>query len=519
MEPAMELRRYFEVLRKRVSVIAVIAALAVGGVVLQSASKPAQYRADVSVLVTPQSGGLDLSTEGLQSAYRETVMSNIVYLLMSRTLMQRAGERLGMNPGALAERVSANGIKGTNVLTVTAKDIDPERAALIANTVTQEFTDYYSQINRTEATGARKFIEDQLSREKEGLARAEGELLAFKARTGAIGLPEQISKAVSRTLDMQAAFDTLLLEDQTARARIAAIQSKMRAQRDPLAQLSLMTNPLFVRARDNLTNLESELGTLRQSYTEEHPKVQLTLRRIEEAKRQMRDEGAKVASDTSLGVSPVREGLIRDIINNQLESEVARAKANGMSQIMAKLQSTLNGLPGNELQLARLQRDVKLHEEMFMRLSGLYEDALIKERKAGFSGQATVFVVDPATVPGTAESKRLPFSAMFAGLVGLIVGSAVALLLDGLDDRVRSANQAEGAYGIPVLASIPIMDPRSYRHLSGAPAVATVSFPVIIAVLLGMGAALLTLYMVHSGGGTDHTAFFGRLLEVFQPAR
>ena len=519
MDPAMELRRYFEILRKRVSIIVVIAALAVGGVVLQLASKPAQYRADVSVLVTPQSGGIDLSAEGLQSGYRDTVMNNIIYLMKSRTLMERTGERLGMNPGALDGGVSVTGIHGTNVLTVTAKDSDPERAALIANTLTQEFMDYYSQINRSEATSARKFIEDQLSREKESLSRAEAELLAFKTRTGAVGLPEQINRAVSRTLDMQASYDALQLEQQTSRARIDAIQSKMRSQRDPLAQLSLMTNPLFVKARDNLTGLEYELASLRQSYTDEHPRVQLTLRRIEEAKKQMRDEGAKVAAGTSLGVSPVRESMIRDIITNQIDAEVARAKTSGMSQIMVKLQATLNTLPANELQLARLDRDVKVHDDMYLRLSGLYEDALIKERKAGYSGQATVFVVDPATVPGSAESKRLPFSAAFAGLVGVVVGSAVALLLDSLDDRVRSANQAEGAYGIPVLASIPIMDPRSYRHLSGAPALATVSLPVILAVLLGVAAAMLSLYMVHLGSGTDHTAFFARLLEVFQPAR
>lgn len=523
MEPAMELRRYFEVLRKRVSIIAVIAALAVGGVVLQIGSKPALYQAEVSMLAIPQSigpSGLeapDLSS--VQSGFRDTVMNNIMYLMSSRTLLKRAGERLGMSPDAVRDRVKVTHVRGTDVLGVAAKDTDPERAALIANTVTQEFTDYYSQINRAEATSARKFIEDQLSRTKEALARDEGEMLAFKARTGAVGLSEQISKMVGRTLDMQASYDTAALEERTFRARTDAIQSRLRSQNDQLGQLSVSTNPVFARLRDNLTNLEVDLATMRQTYTDQHPKVQAQLGKIAEMKRQMSGEAAKIAGNQSLGVSPVREQLIREMVDSQVAAEAARAKIAGTSQILAKMQSSLNSLPAHELQLARLQRTVKVHEDTYLRLSALYEDALIKERKAGSSGQAAVLVVDPAVVPSIPDSKRLPLMATVAALLGLIVGSAVALLVDGLDDRVRSANEAEGAYGIPVLATIPVMDPRSHRHLSGAPAISTVSLPVVIAILLGVGTAAVSLILVHQGAGSDHTAFLGRLFDVFQTAR
>jgi polysaccharide biosynthesis transport protein len=523
MEPAMELRHYYEVLRKRVSIIAVIVALAVGGVVLQIGMRPAKYQAEVTMLVTPQtlgnaSSGFD-DTSGVQNGFRETVMNNIMYLMRSRTLLQRAGERLGMSPGALASQVVVRDVHGTDVLSVTAKDGDPERAALIANTITQEFTDYYSQINRTEATSTRKFIEDQLSRTKERLAQGESELVAFKTRTGAIGLSEQVSRLVGRTLDMQASYDTAILDEKTSRAKMDAIQSRLRSQNDQLAQLSVATNPVFAKFRDNLTTAEIELATMRQTYTDQHPKVQAQLGKIAEAKRQMSAEAAKIVGNQSLGVSPIRESLIHDLVNSQVDAEAARARTTGMSQILVKMQANLDTLPANELQLARLQRDVKVHEDTYLRLSAMYEDSLIKERKAGSAGQAAVIVVDPATIPATPESKRLPVQATFAALLGLIVGSAVALLVDSLDDSVRSAHEAEGVYGVPVLAAIPTMDPRSYKHLSGAPAISTVSLPVVLAILLGVGAAALSLTLVHQGAVSDHTAFLSRLFEVFQTAR
>ncbi len=520
MESAIELRRYFEVLRKRVSLIAVIAALAVGGVVLQIGNKPAKYQAEVSMLVTLQGlgpSGLEArDLTAVQNGFRDTVTSNIIYLMKSRTLLQRAGDRLGMSPDSLGDRVRVNQVRGTDVLSVSAADSDPERAALIANTLTQEFTSYYSQLNSAEATSARKFIEDQLSRTKEALSQTEGEMLAFKARTGAVGLSDQISKLVGRTLDLQAAYDTAMVDERTARARIDAIQSRLRLQSDQLGQLTIATNPVFAKLRDNLVTLETELASMRQTYTDQHPKVQAQIGKIAALRQQMNAEAARIASGQSLGVSPVREELVRGMVNGQVDLEASHAKSAAMSQVIAKMQFGLSNIPANELQLARLQRQVKVHEDTYLRLSALYEDALIKERKAGSSGQAAIIIVDPATVPAGPESRHLPLTAMFAALLGLVVGAAVALLVEGLDDRVRTENEAEQAYGVPVLAAIPTMDPRSYKHLSGASVITTVSLPVIIAVLLGMGAAAASLMLVHQGAGSAQTAFLGRVLEVFQ---
>jgi capsular exopolysaccharide synthesis family protein len=48
------------------------------------------------------------------------------------------------------------------------------------------------------------------------------------------------------------------------------------------------------------------------------------------------------------------------------------------------------------------------------------------------------------------------------GLIGLVIGCAIALALEGIDTRIRDRDQAERAFGLPVIAEIPAM-PRSYR--------------------------------------------------------
>ncbi len=519
MEPVMELRQYYEVFRKRAWMIALIVVLAVGGVVTYLASQPPQYQAEVSMLVTPRiiaPAAFDESST-LQGQYRETMLNNTLQLLRSRALRQRVAERVG---GMSAEQVTVKDLRGTDFIIISAKDASPGRAALIANTMAQELVDFYVDINRTEAASSRKFIAEQLSLSQNRLSVAERALLEFRTRAGNVALTEEVSRMVNRSLDMQAAYDGAMLDERIARTRIASIQSRLRSQNDArLASVSIATNPVIAQIRDHLTGLELELTTLRQVYTDQHPKVQAMLGRVADARQRLSAEAAKVVNDQSLGTSPIRESFVREMITAEVEAAAARAKAAGITQILGRVQSQLNSMPTNELTFVRLQRDVRIAEQLFTRLSSLHQEAVIRESKASSAGQAAMVVVDIAKAPQMPVANQLPMRATFAGLLGLFLGAALALCVESLDDRIRSSRQAEGAYGVPVLAAIPRMNSRSYRHLTEAPAVATLLFPVILVLLL-VGAVVAGLYVGQAGAVSDHVIRFGETLaQVFRTVR
>src|SRR2546429_7239716 len=144
------------------------AALALGGVAAQQASQAPQYRAEVSLMVRPQliiapaAGDSSLST--VQSAYRETVLSNVIHHLGSRTVADRvAGQVQASGPEELSRHIGTRNIPGTDFIILSAVDGRPDRAAQIANTMALGLVDFYSELNRAEAASARKFIEEQLA--------------------------------------------------------------------------------------------------------------------------------------------------------------------------------------------------------------------------------------------------------------------------------------------------------------------------------------------------------------------
>jgi len=480
------------------------------------ASQPPRYEAEVSMLVTPRviapTALEDSGFLSFQSSYRANVISNIMQLLKSRAVIQRVADRVGgYTPEGLAGHLTVKDIRDTDFLVITAKHETPAQAALIANTEAQEFISYYADINRAEATSARKFIEEQLILSQSRLSASERTLADFQSRSGAVALPDEVVRMVQRSLDLQTLYETATLDEKIARTRVAAIQGRLRSQNDAhLASISIATNPVVSQIRDHLTGLELELANLRQLYTDHHPKVQALLGRIADDRKRLSTEAAKVVNDQSLGVSPIREQFAREIINAEVEATAARARASGIIPLMSRMQARLNTVPNNQMTFARLQRDVRISESLFTKLSSLYQDALIRESKAGSGGQAAVVVVDLAKVPQSPIPLQLPKTATFAAFLGLFVGAALALVVESLDDHIRSPRHAEGAYGLPVLAGIPTMNPKTYRYLTTASGVSSMLFPAILVFL--MVGALAGLYIARAGGTPVHVGELGQTM-------
>jgi succinoglycan biosynthesis transport protein ExoP len=473
MQPRSELRQYYDILRRHVSIIALVVALAVGGVGLQLVVQARQYQADVSLLVTPQAlgGGLETNPNfaAFQSEYRNLVINDILYLAKSSEVLRRVAQRIpGLTPGMIYRAVKVTSLPNTDILVVSARDTIRDRAALIAGTTTQELVAYYAELNQAAAASTREFIGQQVALTKQKLDTAEDSLRTFKSRANIAGLPETTSQLVQRSFELQAMYNAAQLDVKAAQMRAAAIRQRLRTESDgQLASVEIATNPVVAQLRDRLMTAEADLASLRQVYTDQHPKVQQALGVVADLRARLRQEAAKAVADRSMGVSPIREQLVQQLVTAQVDGTVAQARAEAITPLLGQLQANLSAMPSNELTFARLQRDVKVNEDLYMRLSSLYQDAKIAEQKAGVSGQAALATVDQSEP--SPVSTQFPLKAGLGGLLGLLMGSVLALLVDNLDNRVRTPREAEGTYGAPVLASVPTMSPQNHRSLMGEP--------------------------------------------------
>jgi polysaccharide biosynthesis transport protein len=501
MDPRSELRQYYEILRRHVAIIALVVALAVGGVGLTLVTQGRQYQSDVSVLVTPQilGGSIDGTPNmaAFQSEYRLYVVNDVLYLAKSSEVLRRVAERVpGVSIDRLFKAIKAVPLPNTDIVVISAQDTQRERASLIATVLTQELVLYYGELNQAAAAGTRKFIGEQVGLTKNKLQAAEEALRAFKSRTNISGLPDSSSRLIQRSFDLQAMYNTALLDERTAQMRAQTIRQRLQSEKDgQIAAVEVATNPIVGQLRDRLVAAETDLANLRQVYTDQHPKVQQALGVVADFRARLQQEASRAAADRSLGVSPIREQLVQQLVGAQVDAAVARARADGIGPLMTEIQAGLSSMPENELTFARLQRDVKLNDDLYMRLSSMYQDAMIAEQRAGGSGQAALVMVDQGGAP---VSQHLPLKAGLAGLLGLVMGSVLALLVDNLDNRVRTPRHAEDTYGVPVLASIPTMSPQTHRaFVAGEPAaVVGLLLPFVLPFLFVMMGGVLAGFLV-----------------------
>lgn len=84
----------------------------------------------------------------------------------------------------------------------------------------------------------------------------------------------------------------------------------------------------------------------------------------------------------------------------------------------------------------------------------------LSRRNQNLGGEGPVSVLQQGVaIPKAAEGFVAPTSPMsrlaIAGMLGLLLGVALALVVERLDSRMRTREQAEDSYGLPVLSEIP----------------------------------------------------------------
>ncbi len=119
---------------------------------------------------------------------------------------------------------------------------------------------------------------------------------------------------------------------------------------------------------------------------------------------------------------------------------------------MDKQKQEANKLNESAIEYTLLKRDVDTNRE-------LYEGLLQKLKEAGVAAglKSNNFrIVDGARPPTAPIEPNIPRNLLFAAVLGLVSGVGLAFLLEGLDNTVRTTEQAQLISGVASLGMIPL---------------------------------------------------------------
>jgi tyrosine-protein kinase Etk/Wzc len=130
------------------------------------------------------------------------------------------------------------------LIRLSVTDVDPRRAAEMANAWVDEYRKLTAELAVTEASRRSQFYEQQLATAKTDLVVAEEALKQTEQRTGVI--------------DMEGQDRTLLASAAVARGQVAAKQIEIKA----MMQFASDHNPDLERAREELAGMEAQLASM-----------------------------------------------------------------------------------------------------------------------------------------------------------------------------------------------------------------------------------------------------------------
>src|SRR5205085_3826108 len=111
-----------------------------------------------------------------------------------------------------------------------------------------------------------------------------------------------------------------------------------------------------------------------------------------------------------------------------------------------------NKLNESAIEYSLLKRDFETNRT-------LYEGLLQKLKEAGVTAglrSNNIREVDIARTPGGPSEPNIPRNLGFAFVLGLTSGIGLAFLLEGIDNTVRTPEQAQAISGLPSLGMIPL---------------------------------------------------------------
>ena len=123
---------------------------------------------------------------------------------------------------------------------------------------------------------------------------------------------------------------------------------------------------------------------------------------------------------------------------------------------MVKLQDNLT-----DFQI--LKRDAQTNEQLYQALLARVKEASI----AGTMVPSNVAVIDPARLPDKPFKPKTRRDLALATVLGLTLGVGLALLVEHLDDSIKSLDDLEQACGLPSLGILPLLGSNGRTSAAG----------------------------------------------------
>lgn len=355
----------------------------------------------------------------------------------------------------LEQEVSARLIEDTGLIELFGESTSPRRAQDAVNAAALVLVWQNEHLRKEEARNTVRFIRNQLDAPggvRKQLAQADEKLAAFKRRKVFLDAGEQMRALMLQMVELSNRRWQGNLRLIDLRTRLAATRQRLGQEPSTLVSPTIYENPTVQEIKKQLVIAEADLLALQAQFTDEHPHVQSAVARVDALRERLRQEAARIESVQRLP-NPVHQELYKSVALLSADIVGQEAQMSALEKTLSDIRRQMLAVPELEKQLTQLLRQRQALEKRYLFLmERLQEAELTQAVKLG-----NARVVELAQLPGKRVKPRRILNMLMGVVLGALLAMGFSLLLEQLDRRLPSAEEASEWLNVPLLAVLPAL--------------------------------------------------------------
>ena len=322
---------------------------------------------------------------------------------------------------------------------------DPQMAAAAANALAKGFIETQLKTSIGSSETATNWMNGRLGELGDKLKESEARLQAYRESENLVDVKgvgtisaTELSMTSERMIDARRARAE-------AQSQYRQVQAMGKGGWEQLASVpAVLADPVVQEFKTQQAKAQAKVDELSSRYGAHHP-----------AMAAARSELNAASASLKVQVEQVAAGIERTY-------QLAAANEGSLQASVNTNKSQIQDISRKEFKLQELQREVDSNRS-------LYDTFVtrIKETTATADiNSSNTRIVDAAMAPSDPIKPRKSLIVAFALLMGLVIGAAVALLIDALNNTFQSVEQVEEHLNIPVVGILPLVGRRDRKQLA-----------------------------------------------------
>ncbi|MEP7013915.1 MAG: polysaccharide biosynthesis tyrosine autokinase [Verrucomicrobiota bacterium] len=372
---------------------------------------------------------------------RTSILYPVIDELKLQDKWAKTGPRLPREAcfGMLRNRVQVEEVRNTDLLQISVFDQDPQEAADIANKIVSVYQDKRVEEEKQIMNRAVGTMNDQVTKQQKKVDDAAVDVGRIRDEEHIIDLnPEG-------TEDAQTPLNSMVLKQE---GEVNEAETKAATLKTQLQQIETLKGEDLMRMLPTLAIQDPTILKILPTY-QEAVAMEAQLLNGGLSENHPRVKALRATKAVYLRQLEEQVAIVRSALSKNLKTAETTQEA---------LQKRLTEINQKQLNSKNLSANYARAKNSYIKEKLLLDSVRMRAQTQTMElamPRVAISVKEPAEAPTRAARPRVGLNLMLGGLVGLVVGLALAFFIEYLDTSVKTMEDAESLLGVPVLAIIP----------------------------------------------------------------